>query len=146
MNSGIHIPGYTGYVPFKSEFIGSTTGVSNRAAEQVYRAYARDAKSFSRTGEAILALQNEGEVLSRSNTVNNNNQSSHLKKMIGNRSKESVTWINGPMHEVRNQCIPCYTGHIEGVKSENVFGQTFARSSASSFDRAIVKGRDATNP
>jgi hypothetical protein len=58
MNSGIHIPGYTGYVPFKSEFIGSTTGVSNRAAEQVYRAHARDTKNFSRTGEAVLALQN----------------------------------------------------------------------------------------
>ena len=78
--------------------------------------------------------------------MNNKNQDSHLKKMIGNRSRESVTWINGPMHEVRNQCIPNYTGHIEGVKAENVFGQTYARSSATSFDRAIVKGRDATSP
>jgi hypothetical protein len=46
--------------------------------------------------------------------------------MIGNKSKEAKSWINGPTHEIRNQCLPGYTGFIPGIKSENVFSTTFA--------------------
>ena len=37
MNSSKNIPGYTGYIPYKSEFFGNTTCFANRAAENVYR-------------------------------------------------------------------------------------------------------------
>jgi hypothetical protein len=37
MNSSTIIPGYTGFVPFKSEFFGSTDGTSNKAAEKIYK-------------------------------------------------------------------------------------------------------------
>lgn len=37
MNSGYNIPGYTGFIPYKSEFFGDTTCHANKQAEYVYR-------------------------------------------------------------------------------------------------------------
>jgi len=60
--------------------------------------------------------------------------------MIGNTSKGSVSWINGPTHEIRNQCLPGYTGFIPGVKAENVFSQTYSHATNASFDKKIPRG------
>ena len=69
MNSGKNIPGYTGFVPYKSEFFGTTTCSSNRAAEFTYRVQA-SGSDLSKVGRTILELQ-QGEILSRSTSVNN---------------------------------------------------------------------------
>jgi len=50
------IPGYTGFIPFKSDFFGQTTGMSNRNAEQTYR-HAIETKNFKSTGRTIMQLQ-----------------------------------------------------------------------------------------
>jgi len=60
--------------------------------------------------------------------------------MIGNTSKASVSWINGPTHEIRNQCLPGYTGFIPGVKAENVFSHTYSHATNASFDQKIPRG------
>jgi len=59
-----------------------------------------------------------------------------------NMSKTSVTWMNGPMHEVRNQCIPGYTGFVSGVNSENLFGKSYSHNTAKSFKGKIPRGFD----
>jgi hypothetical protein len=56
MNSGKNIPGYTGFVPYKSEFFGTTTCSSNRAAEFTYRVQA-SGNDLSKVGRTILELQ-----------------------------------------------------------------------------------------
>ena len=66
--------------------------------------------------------------------------------MIGNNSKNAKSWINGPTHELRNQCIPGYTGFISGVKSENLHATTYARNTAMSFDGKVPRGFDGTHP
>ena len=55
-------------------------------------------------------------------------------------SKNSATWVNGPNHEIRNQCIPGYTGFISGVKAENVFAQSYSNGTAKSFKQNITRG------
>lgn len=60
--------------------------------------------------------------------------------MVGNKSKGSVSWINGPTHEIRNQCLPGYTGFIPGVKAENVFSHTYSHATNASFDSKIPRG------
>jgi len=57
-------------------------------------------------------------------------------------SKTSCTWMNGPTHEIRNQCIPGYTGFISGINSENLYGKSYARNSAKSFKGKIPRGFD----
>ena len=142
MNSGKNIPGYTGFVPFKSEFFGQTTCQSNRAAEQTYRVQASGNK-FSSVGKTILEI-NSGDVVQRSTSVCNEKEFPQHKLMIGNKSKNSKTWINGPTHEIRNQCLPGYTGFIPGVKSENVFAQTYAHNTAQSFAYDIPRGAEGS--
>jgi len=64
--------------------------------------------------------------------------------MIGNKSKDAKSWINGPTHEIRNQCLPGYTGFIPGVKSENVFSTTYAHNTAKSFSKKIPRGAEGS--
>jgi hypothetical protein len=64
--------------------------------------------------------------------------------MIGNKSKEAKSWMNGPTHEIRNQCLPGYTGFIPGVKSENVFSTTYAHNTSVSFAKKIPRGAEGS--
>ena len=57
-------------------------------------------------------------------------------------SKTSVTWMNGPQHEIRNQCIPGYTGFVSGINSENLFGKSYSHNTAKSFKGDITRGFD----
>lgn len=53
MNSSKNIPGYSGHIPYKNEFVGLTTGASNQAAEISYRSAAQP-NSMSQYGSAIV--------------------------------------------------------------------------------------------
>lgn len=48
--------------------------------------------------------------------------------------------MNGPTHEIRNQCIPGYTGFVSGVNSENLFGKSYSHNTAKSFKGKITRG------
>lgn len=142
MNSGRNIPGYTGFVPYKSEFFGNTTCHTNRAAEQIYRVQ-NSGKDLSTVGKTILALQ-AGAVLQRSTSVDNEKEFPQNRIMIGNKSKDAKSWLNGPTHEIRNQCLPGYTGFIPGIKAENVFSTTYAANTARSFAQKIPRGDEGS--
>lgn len=60
--------------------------------------------------------------------------------MLGNNSKDAKSWLNGPTHEIRNQCLPGYTGFVPGIKSENLFSATYASNTARSFANKIPRG------
>lgn len=62
--------------------------------------------------------------------------------MVGNLSRYSRTWINGPQHNIREQRIPGYTGFIPGIRSENVFSQTYTKNTAKSMANRITRGAD----
>jgi len=81
-----------------------------------------------------------GHPNSRSSSILDINQQDQQHKMLGNKSKDAKSWINGPTHEIRNQCLPGYTGFIPGVKAENVFSTTYASNTAKSFANKIAKG------
>ena len=77
---------------------------------------------------------------SRSQSIDGSNETAERLKAFGKTSKNSVTWVNGPQHEIRNQCIPGYTGFISGVKSENVYAKSYANTTAKSFKDTITRG------
>ena len=81
-----------------------------------------------------------GHPNSRSSSILDINQQDQQHKMLGNKSKDAKSWINGPTHEIRNQCLPGYTGFIPGVKAENVFSTTYAINTAKSFANKIAVG------
>ena len=86
-----------------------------------------------------MQLQN-GSVHNRSRSMLNEDTAGQKKIILGNRSRDAKTCINGPTHEIRNQCLPGYTGFIPGVKAENIFSTTYAANTARSFANQIPKG------
>ena len=79
--------------------------------------------------------------MGRSNTITEAHKESRERRlMIGNKSKDATTWLQGPTHEIRNQCLPGYTGFIPGIKAENAFAVTYANNTANSFSNSIPRG------
>ena len=135
--SGQKIPGYSGHIPLKQDLIGLTTGESNRKAGQDY---VNSKTGMSSAGAQIVSSSQLGSM--RSTQVDGSSEGLQKTKMIGNNSRESATWLNGPKHNIRNQCVPGYTGFISGVKSENLFAKSYADNTAKSFKEKITRGAD----
>ena len=136
--SGQKIPGYSGHIPFKQDLIGLTTGESNRRAGEDYCSFATG--GMAKTGSTIMSPADKGSM--RSTIVDGSNEGFERSRMVGNGSKNSTTWLNGPTHNIRNQCVPGYTGFISGVKSENLFSKSYAENTAKSFKTKITRGAD----
>lgn len=136
--SGQKIPGYSGHIPFKQDLIGLTTGESNRRAGEDYVGHFSG--GMANHGASIMNPSNKGSM--RSTIVDGSNEGYERGKMVGNTSKMSSTWMNGPTHNIRNQCVPGYTGFISGVKSENLFSKSYAENTAKSFKTKITRGAD----
>ena len=138
MQSGQKIPGYSGFIPHKQEHVGLTTGESNKQAGFSYLT-----AKHPNSSQAQIARATANQILmtqSRSMSIDGTNEKKQKMESLGKRSKDSVTWVNGPNHEIRNQCIPGYTGFISGVKSENVFAMSYSNSTAKSFKNVITRG------
>lgn len=136
----MNIPGYSGHIPYKNEFIGLTTGSSNKAAEITYRG-TNHPNSLSSYGNAIV---NSSNAMSppRSDAVDRRFETPEKGLAVSNLSKYSKTWLAGPQHEIKNQCIPGYTGFIPGVQAENVFSKSYSKNTNKSFNGKITRGHD----
>jgi len=53
---------------------------------------------------------------------------------------QGLTWSGGPTHVVQKQHIPGYRGHVQGLKSENLFGAPFSKLTASSLNGDLQRG------
>jgi hypothetical protein len=111
------------------EFFGHTVCDSNRGAEEIFKRTQPGRKDVTKTVRDFQA----GRYEQRSSAINTTEQTYNQRLAVGNRSKDSNTWINGPCHDNRNQCVPGYTGFIPGVKAENVISTTYSHSTAQSF-------------
>lgn len=138
MESGKNIPGYCGHIPFKNHLVGTTCGDGNRVAQETYRNL-KNAGEFYRSGTQVMSssLYSPGGPQGKSKT-----EHAQGGVMVGNLSRYSKTWINGPLHNIREQRIPGYTGFIPGIKSENVFSQTYSKNTAKSMANRVTRGAD----
>ena len=93
------------------------------------------------SGAAILQQQKVAQQM-RSTSVDGTNESPQKVAMRGNMSRTSCTWMNGPTHEIRNQCVPGYTGFVSGINSENLYGKSYSHNTAKSFKNKILRGFD----
>ena len=93
------------------------------------------------SGAAILQQARVSQTM-RSTSIDGTNESPQKIAMRGNMSKTSCTWMNGPTHEIRNQCVPGYTGFVSGINSENLYGKSYSHNTAKSFKGKILRGFD----
>eukprot|EP00824_Muranothrix_gubernata_P018059 TRINITY_DN36943_c0_g1_i1.p1 TRINITY_DN36943_c0_g1~~TRINITY_DN36943_c0_g1_i1.p1 ORF type:complete len:298 (-),score=23.68 TRINITY_DN36943_c0_g1_i1:20-784(-) len=64
------------------------------------------------------------------------------KVKFGPRSKYGNNWIAGPTHELYNQHVPGYQGHVPGVISENIYSKSFAKTTKKAISGKVEKGMD----
>jgi hypothetical protein len=124
-----YLPGYTGFVPTKNNLFGKTAGSINR--------------EICLTGGNHLELDNleinrlQKQELPTSKDIN--------KDVYGNKSKNSVNWICGPTHEIRQQHVPGYTGQCRGFVNKDFMSKSYSKVTAELFAKQHPMG-DQTDP
>jgi len=126
-----YLPGYTGFVPTQKSFVGKTSGQINREIGLCGGIPQElDLLELSRHKEQLSELP-------ASKSIN--------PDVYGNRSKESVNWISGPTHMVRQQHVPGYTGHNRGFVNKDLMHKSYAKVTAELYARKHPVGPD-TDP
>lgn len=64
------------------------------------------------------------------------------KNVFGNCSRYATTWIGGHQHEMCQQHIPGYDGHVPGLISENVHAKSFAKCTQATIGQRMPKGHE----
>ena len=59
----------------------------------------------------------------------------------GNNSKKGENWLGGPTQNLKAQHIPGYQGYVPQIKSENLFGKSFAKTTGSAINAEYNKGQ-----
>ncbi|CAI2370681.1 unnamed protein product [Moneuplotes crassus] len=119
----VFIPGYTGHVPHKKNLPPSVFIVESDIAK----------KGLVNKEAKITAGRHPGACSylgqkNRNMSAGPNLKANHMK--YGNWSKKAPNWICGPNYQIRYQHVPGYTCHVPGVKAENIFGKSYARTTA----------------
>lgn len=114
-----YLPGYTGHVPSKNERFGATAG-------QIKREILADQGKHPIILDSLRERDDSKRLYSSTFVppIDDN------KIIYGNLSRYAKNWMNGPNHQIRNQFVPGYTGHIKGLISENLFAASYANSTA----------------
>ena len=60
--------------------------------------------------------------------------------LVTNNSKKGENWLGGPTANIKAQHIPNYAGYVPEIKSENLYGRSFAKTSGSAINGEYVKG------
>uniref|UniRef100_A0A7S3CJQ4 Uncharacterized protein n=1 Tax=Strombidium rassoulzadegani TaxID=1082188 RepID=A0A7S3CJQ4_9SPIT len=126
-----YTPGYAGHVPSKMERFGATAG-------QIKREILADQGKHPILLEALKEKNDELRFYSQNYTP----QLDKNKQIYGNLSMFAKNWVCGPNHEIRNQRVPGYTGHVKGLISENLFSDTFGNTTTKTIARKHSVGHD----
>ena len=62
-----------------------------------------------------------------------------------NKYQTSKEWVGGPTHHLQKQHIPGYSGHVNGLISENLYGHPFAKLSSDCLNDRIQRGSTEDN-
>ncbi len=131
-----YLPGYTGHVPKKNDIYGCTTGDINR----IITGQAYKPSNFDIDVAPIQATQQppyaQRTFYSKPPTQDQSNQ----RLQFGNLSKYGQNWIGGPTHNVKAQHVPGYQGYIPGLKAENLYGKSFARTTSQAINKEHTIG------
>ena len=128
-----YLPGYTGHVPKKNDIYGCTAGDINKIIAKTsdkpsnYDVDVSVGKPSFATREFYSsppATDKEGEAV-----------------QYGNNSKLGSNWLGGPTSNLKAQHIPGYSGYVPQIKSENLFGKSFARATGAAINGEYNKGQ-----
>lgn len=130
-----YLPGYTGHVPKKMEIFGCTAGDTNR----IIISHSRRVSQGSMCGDA-----REGTFMTNGRSVEHarrnlysippsKDEAGH-EIQFGNTSRRGSNWMGGPTNNLKAQFVPGYQGFVPSIRSENIFGKSFARGTATAIN------------
>lgn len=127
-----YLPGYTGHVPKKNDVYGCTAGDINKIITQTgYKPSNYDVDIA--VGKPSFAKR---EFYSNAPATDKFNEA----LQFGNHSKHGDNWLGGPTNNVKAQHIPGYSGYVPQIKSENIYAQSFAKTTGAAINGEFNKG------
>ena len=128
-----YLPGYTGFVPKKNDIYGCTAGDINR----IIRGEGDKPSNY----EVDVAVGKPGFATREfySKPPAKNEEGNEL--LYTNKSKKGDNWLGGPTQNLKAQHIPGYSGYVPQIKSENLFGNSFAKSTGAAINTEYNKGQ-----
>lgn len=127
-----YLPGYTGHVPKKNDVYGCTAGDINKIITKTgYKPSNYDVDIA--VGKPYFAKR---EFYNAPPTTD---QFNHALQ-YGNHSKHGDNWLGGPDANVKAQHVPGYAGYVPQIKSENLFGKSFAKCTGAAINAEYSKG------
>ena len=130
-----YLPGYTGHVPKKMEVFACTAGETNRIIINQSRKPSLDPEA---------ALMTAGRPVQHAKRTLYSQQAPQdfetFRLQFTNASKKGDNWIGGPTQNVKAQYIPGYQGFVPNIKSENIFGKSFAKNTGIAVNKEFESG------
>jgi hypothetical protein len=127
-----YLPGYTGFVPRKNDVYGCTAGDINRIITET---------GYKPSNYDVDVTQGKPQFAQRELYSNPPTQDDENKTLqYGNTSKHGENWLGGPTQNIKAQHIPGYAGYIPKIKSENLYGKSFAKETGISINHEHVSG------
>ena len=131
-----YLPGYTGHVPKKNEVYGCTAGDINKIITNT------GYKPSNYDVDIAVGKPQYGKRDFYSNPPSQDQANQAL--MYTNGSKAGDNWLGGPTNNLKAQHIPKYAGYIPQIRSENIYGKSFARTTAKTINNEHEKGAEPT--
>lgn len=127
-----YLPGYTGHVPKKNEVYGCTAGDINKiiiGASQKPSNYDIDVA----VGKPSYATR---EFYRAPPAVDNSAE----EVIVGNKSRKGDNWLGGPTNNIKAQHIPGYSGFVPKLKSQGIYGKSFAKETGTAINNECSVG------
>jgi len=128
-----YLPGYTGHAPKKNEVYGCTAGDITR----IIMGTGNKPSNFD-----VDVAVGKPSYATRSN-YSQPPPVDHAGAAVtyGNNSKAGDNWLGGPTQNLKAQHVPGYAGYVPQVKSENLFGKSFAKTTGAAINGEYNKGQ-----
>jgi hypothetical protein len=130
-----YMPGYTGHVPTKVDQFGMTAGDVNRSIIDFFNPM-HTPVSHRPEKSPTMTLYSKASLQSMTH------KNKPYKNVFGNCSRYATTWIGGHQHEMCQQHIPGYDGHVPGLISENVHAKSFAKCTQATIGQRMPRGHE----
>lgn len=128
-----YLPGYTGHAPKKNEVYGCTAGDINRII------MGAGAKPSNYDVDVAVGKPSYATRENYSKPPPVNHEGGNVT--YGNNSKKGENWLGGPTQNLKAQHIPGYGGYVPQVKSEGLYGRSFAKTTGSAINGEYNKGQ-----
>ena len=127
------IPGYTGHAPKRNEVFGCTAGDINKIIMGTGGKPSNYDVDVAVGKPSYATRQNYSQPPAQDTAGG--------EVTYGNNSKKGENWLGGPTQNLKAQHVPGYAGYVPQIKSENLFGKSFAKTTGSAINGEYSKGQ-----